>query len=598
MKRKSALEALSARKSPRFDSDANSPMSSGGEMVIDSDFGPDQPEMQSLVAVSSFKPSETNMVRVNKPKGLNLGLLVGESIVINGQCRLTVQKGAIKLLGATIHANKKSYSVYSLPTHSLTRIECIQVEDLGLVEESVTPENDKLMSAHRAVILLEPLYSGIEAIGSVAPPYKNLVKLADDEFDTFEIIYQAPGSTPIFNVLRSWTSAAASIWQDCEDTELPKKPVIFVVGPKSSGKSSFCRTLLNYLVSKLNEQHPPSAATQTVSYLDLDPGQPEYCPPGTISLQNAGFNFGPSYTHRALPLRAHCLGDVSPKDEPGLYLSYMRDLFKVYSENQKVSEAPLIINTPGWTRGLGLDLLVQISNETQPTHIIFLGPEDSQEQIFGALGRPDARCMTPEMVGLQQISPRYTSTDIRNLHLLCYLYNYDFSSHMTEVSPYELPYKSSSSDADGAISGVLIQQDDGIDSTDVALALNGTMVAVMAVDKDTDIQTDGDVDGLPYITNPTHVLAPSASHTLGCAIIQSIDTENKLIRLLTPLSPESLPGAQLILVRGRLTLPVWMYWTPSLAQKFDQIPYLSNTKSIGAGSMTPRVRRNIQRGRK
>ena len=47
-----------------------------------------------------------------------------------------------------------------------------------------------------------------------------------------------------------------------------------VLGAKNVGKSSFARVLLNRLLSL----HP------RVAYLDCDPGQPEFTPPGLLSL--------------------------------------------------------------------------------------------------------------------------------------------------------------------------------------------------------------------------------------------------------------------------------------------------------------------------
>lgn len=87
-------------------------------------------------------------------------------------------------------------------------------------------------------------------------------------------------------------------------------PVIMVVGPKGSGKSTFVRYLVNRLLSLQDQQmderiehEQQSSLSSThissslmddicreyrkgVTFLDLDPGQPEHTPPGLISLSH------------------------------------------------------------------------------------------------------------------------------------------------------------------------------------------------------------------------------------------------------------------------------------------------------------------------
>lgn len=66
---------------------------------------------------------------------------------------------------------------------------------------------------------------------------------------------------------------------------------ILVKGPKKSGKSTFCRVLLNNLLRKWVLRAvttPPTiehhSRYRSVAFLDCDLGQPEFSPPGLISL--------------------------------------------------------------------------------------------------------------------------------------------------------------------------------------------------------------------------------------------------------------------------------------------------------------------------
>ncbi|BAH91060.1 Os01g0354700 [Oryza sativa Japonica Group] len=70
---------------------------------------------------------------------------------------------------------------------------------------------------------------------------------------------------------REWEEAAEAVAYD-SCTWPP--PVVAVCGPGNSGKSAFSRLLLNTLVGRYKK----------VAYLDTDVGQPEFTPPGFVSI--------------------------------------------------------------------------------------------------------------------------------------------------------------------------------------------------------------------------------------------------------------------------------------------------------------------------
>lgn len=69
----------------------------------------------------------------------------------------------------------------------------------------------------------------------------------------------------------AWSDAAASI---AYSPVTSNPPVALICGAKNSGKSTFSRHLLNTLLQRYKK----------VAYLDTDVGQPEFTPPGFISL--------------------------------------------------------------------------------------------------------------------------------------------------------------------------------------------------------------------------------------------------------------------------------------------------------------------------
>ena len=114
----------------------------------------------------------------------------------------------------------------------------------------------------------------------------------------------------------------------------PYSKAYLVCGPKGTGKSTFCRFLVNHLLSSTQRQ---KEGTNTVKFLiDLDPGQPEFSAPGQISLtQILSFNPGVPFTHPNADnveagriIRSHFLGALSPRDDPKHYMRCAKDLFQ------------------------------------------------------------------------------------------------------------------------------------------------------------------------------------------------------------------------------------------------------------------------------
>lgn len=159
---------------------------------------------------------------------------------------------------------------------------------------------------------------------------------------------------------------------------------VMVCGPKSSGKSTLARRLLNAILTRgrSTPSHEPFSGTspKAVVWLDLDPGQPEFSPPGMLSLVYlSSCKFGPSYTHPVTSatgadsvLRSHYIGALSPSTDPGYYLQCASDLIE-YHRSKLSGHAiyPLIVNCSGWILGTGLELLVEIIRFRFLTDVVY-----------------------------------------------------------------------------------------------------------------------------------------------------------------------------------------------------------------------------------
>lgn len=547
--------------------------------------------LEELVPVSRFTSNDYNTVVVGE-ETMYFGLDRGENIVGRGVYLLAVLKGAISILGATIHANPERYKVYALSSHGLPVIECVPVQNQEIVVETRTQESEHMFepaSKFRAIIRLDHINpNGLEILGQLAPPYKHLVSSVREN-RSFQPLYEAPKSTPIFKPFQSWYRAAEKIALAIENVNMDP-PRIMVIGPKSSGKSSFGKFLTNYILAEL----------QNVHYLELDPGQPEYSPPGVLSLHApTTFNFEPSYIHPHIPnvVKAFSLGFTSPKDDPSLYLKYSSSLFSEYQKSLISKPSSLIINTPGWIRGLGLDLMSQVAQNMAPTHVVYLGTAEARESIKMAVNCPDDRFYAVDTVlpspSLAEIpTSKLTQSDLRAIQTMSYFHSLDFSKHLTTISPFNVPFGSN------GITAVAVQNSEGIMHEDVELCINGTVVAIVVVDEDVDLEamtiyTEGSLPWIPSDRLPQS-LAAEMSRCIGLAVVQSVDGTS--INLLTPIPLSVITQVyadknQIVLVRGRIQLPLWELWN----SEFESSPYLSFGKDVGKGSRGWRVRRNVMR---
>ncbi|KAI3744467.1 hypothetical protein L1987_57548 [Smallanthus sonchifolius] len=129
----------------------------------------------------------------------------------------------------------------------------------------------------------------------------------------------------------------------------------FVCGPKNSGKSTFARHLLHVLLRR----------HKRVAYLDSDVGQPEFTPPRCLSLT--------VLDRETIDMR------VQPERDPEIYLTYIFALYDHYlkqhyqlstSASPSSSGVPLIINTSGWVKGIGYDVLVDMLKHIALSHVV------------------------------------------------------------------------------------------------------------------------------------------------------------------------------------------------------------------------------------
>lgn len=139
--------------------------------------------------------------------------------------------------------------------------------------------------------------------------------------------------------------------------------VVACLGPKGVGKSTLSRHVANGILSKLG----------AVCWLDLDCGQPELTAPGMVSLTILRVPLlGPPQLHQAsgaefpgapsVPICSSFIGDTSPQSDPDAYVAGALRCLNAWQDLGE-DKPPLVVNTSGWVKGLGLELTDEILRE-------------------------------------------------------------------------------------------------------------------------------------------------------------------------------------------------------------------------------------------
>lgn len=166
--------------------------------------------------------------------------------------------------------------------------------------------------------------------------------------------------------------------------------------------------------------------------LDIDPGQPEFSPPGEISLLHLrSCVFSPPFTHPVPStqagdrlVKAHHIGTVSPKDDPDHYLHCIIDLLNHYQQTlSSYPSCPLIVNCSGWVGGGGLEILAELLRSPILTDVVYMS-KTGPEEIFDVLERAAqrARISFHKLTSQPSQNATRTAADLRRMQSLSYFH--------------------------------------------------------------------------------------------------------------------------------------------------------------------------------
>ncbi|KAM3449826.1 hypothetical protein MY3296_006603 [Beauveria thailandica] len=445
-----------------------------------------------VVSYSSFRLNKQNHKKA-KDGHCELRLSDSERFVVLGSFGIKVKSGEVAVLGATLTASETIHWVHAPHCHAIPVIRTSEKTHLELHHDKADKPLLRLSS-------LSPLYQRIWHADE-----KSSEDTDNSSGDTFRI--RAQSST-------------------------------LVCGPKGAGKSTFSKLLTNRLLTTTNRVSTAQPGPG-VAVIDLDPGQPEYAPAGTLSLvhitrPNLGTPFShPGFHHAGhRVLRSHALASVSPAMSPSLYpseytartgsqLRAMQAMayFHLANDSAASSLSALswdprpISSMPPWE--------VRYASKRKGIRGILSYDHQSPPELF----RAAIDGMVVAVVEIENVEA------FRNI-----------------IDGYASERRQP--DASVEIAGSKAQIEDS--------------TAGKTTTED-ELRTVVSPEGLPMISNANDAtLDPRYCQAIGLALVRGINTVSKTLQLISPITESQIQSARsqghdVILVHGKFDAPTWAY---------------------------------------
>jgi len=252
------------------------------------------------------------------------------SVLVCGSAEVKVETGVCRVRGFLLKPEFGPLRVDSPPGDPIVEVELASEDGPpATVEITTVPNEDEAEGA--------PTFSVVEPD---SPEASNRLRVGSDWSRALELVTQKAGS-------------------DGGNSR------ILIAGARNAGKSTLLRLTINALLNTHRE----------VLLMDSDLGQGEVRPEGLVSLHRVSRPLiGPPHYHVQLSPTAACyFGANSSQDRPDFYSKCIREVADRALELQSgPNPLPIVINTPGWVKSLGLEALTDLATRIRPTAVLEL----------------------------------------------------------------------------------------------------------------------------------------------------------------------------------------------------------------------------------
>ena len=507
------------------------------------------PPAKLAIQLSTFRDPEQSIAR-DDAQGIELRLALNDTATLIGEYDVQVLNGVATVYGMVLRPRAPICRVYAPSTHPLPSIQSRQ--DGTVVRISGERSTVRKLDA------LSPLFRNVWAADGDAGRAFTLLRSSSDD-----VLQRSLG---VLEVGREMQGVLRALSAKMESPTTPP-PRVMTVGAKSAGKSIFNRVLCNHWLSW--------TSTSRCQYLDLDPGQPEFGPPGQLSLVEISAPLlGPPLTHLATAwskafrtVRSHTIAATSFREDPELYKDIARDLVRRVN-----GQYPVVINTCGWVNGLGAAMLEELVGILCPTDIVQFDPLDPS--LVDGLAQQSDGADTHHLPRQYPKPAARTPAESRTMLTMAYFHQRstrgDDPGHfsgkpISKVRPWIIPF----AHTDAAIQGLMSYgPSPGPDF--FCEVLDGSLVALVVLQDRSAISTPDPPDvvsgGLPVFLPPadgtSRTVDPRRSRCVGLALVRAIDLSCQELQLVTPLPDEEVMAwseKDVVLVRGGFDAAGWAY---------------------------------------
>lgn len=336
------------------------------------------------------KSTQRAAVQVIQPKFFNavnsrhVLLMIHQTIYFHGNLKIKLLAGSAQIFGYQLQQNK-TVTVHSPLGYGLIFIEPIPSEkghsnfkllqslSSDFFSHDIVSIQDEFDHASGAVLLLERDMDnkGILMIDrymreTMLPninAFNNDTEFYSSEFVLHSKFFSRPNRG--LTLSDQWSTVA-----------LHKNAKLITIGGKGVGKSTFVRYTINSNLAKFSK----------FAFIDLDIGQPECFVPQTLSVQViAEPILGPGYLRNIKPLKSIFYGDINVLPDPVKYLECVLEIYRFCASHAELRGIPWIINTMGYNRGFGNELIASILKMFQPTDVVQIQSKNNSQNFDSIL---------------------------------------------------------------------------------------------------------------------------------------------------------------------------------------------------------------------
>lgn len=583
-----------------------------------SPFEPPSPQSSLLEGFSShsnFTPTLENTIYTST--SIFLGLDTTNHIVAVGAYELLVHRGRIlvnnlhEIKEGAVHPIVLCYSQSPL-------VICATQEYTSRTERSkpgkngnLEPKVNGLMPKFTTVIELRNLSTGLPALAQYCPPLKTMYYRPTSTY-TFKLVMEPEDNLfAVFYTAQTIKSINALTKLSTTPTSTPESVV--VIGSKNCGKSTLGKSLLNNMTNTINNP---------VAYMDLDPSNSEFSIPGTISVTvhsepTFGLHFCQTNALKERRNKFCYYGFNSAGDLPEHYMKCCRILVEFYTLYLYPHGVPLIVNTPGWVRGLGKDFLLEITSLINPSLVVYLTHNDTisvgdfEAEEFESQDNPDDEvisgltCKNLITLKATRIAPKVTPSLIKLHNRLTYFHHmksafkFDFVRHILFTPPTKLYFNRNSPESLAGICDLGFDLDVANSPEHILQFTETSLMGLCLVPTANTKMRSNNTLG-PQVIECVH---PEKVVFVCLCMVHSVNTKDGYINVYLPCFPQQISestspylenGHRFILIRGEGEIPPVEILMPQLISDDTAIPYATQEPKMRIGGIW-KARKNLGR---